>query len=105
MAALLAPGSYERPAPKPARFASGDHVRTRNLHPHGHTRLPRYMRGHRGEIIAVHGAHVFPDSNAHGWGEDPHWLYTVRFTAQEVWGSGSPDKIHADLWEPYLEPS
>lgn len=96
-------GSYERPPPGPARFAVGDSVRTRNIHPQGHTRLPRYLRGHRGQIVAVHGAHVFPDSNASGHGEDPQWLYTVRFASSEVWGRPSPDSIHADLWEPYLE--
>ena len=88
-----------------ALFAIGATVRTRNMNPAGHTRLPRYLRGHAGEIVALHGAHVFPDSNAHCKGEDPHWLYTVRFTAAEVWGNGSSDRIHADLWEPYLEPA
>jgi nitrile hydratase beta subunit len=95
--------NYERSISAPAKYAIGDYVRTRNIHPAGHTRLPRYLRGHAGEIIELHGAHVFPDSNAHGRGEDPQWLYTVRFTAQEVWGNGSSDKIQANLWEPYLE--
>lgn len=85
-------------------FKTGDKVRTRNMNPECHTRLPRYLRGHAGEIVTVHGAHVFPDTNAHGGGENPQWLYTVRFTAAEVWGGDSTDKIHADLWEPYLEP-
>ena len=94
-----------REARAPARFRQGDWVRGRNMHPHGHTRLPRYLRGRHGEIVAVHGAHVFPDSNAHGMGEDPHWLYTVRFTACELWGEdrNARDTVHADLWEPYLE--
>lgn len=102
-AAVTHRGSYERPATNPARFGRGDKVRARNIHPRGHTRLPRYLRGHTGEIVAVHGAHVFPDSNAGGKGEDPQWLYTVRFTAAELWGSPSRDLVHADLWEPYLE--
>jgi len=101
-AAILARGEYVRPASAPQKFRSGDKVRTRNIHPTGHTRLPRYLRGHAGEIVAVHGAHVFPDSNAHGKGEDPQWLYTVRFAAGDVWGNASRDTIHADLWEPYL---
>ncbi|MGQ0483875.1 MAG: nitrile hydratase subunit beta [Hyphomicrobiales bacterium] len=95
--------SYERQAAAPQKFKVGDQVRTRNIHPAGHTRLPRYLRGHAGEIVRVHGAHVFPDSNAHGKGEDPQWLYSVRFAAGEVWGNSSCHKIHADLWEPYLE--
>jgi nitrile hydratase len=101
--AVTHPGSYRREAVAPARFAIGDKVRTRNIHPHSHTRLPRYLRGHAGQIVAIHGAHVFPDSNATGRGEDPQWLYTVRFSAAKVWGSPSRDQIHADLWEPYLE--
>lgn len=102
--AILAKGGpVERPAPRPAGFAIGDKVRTLNIHPSGHTRLPRYARSRSGEIIAVNGAHVFPDSNAHGKGEDPQWLYTVRFTAHELWGRDSNDAIMIDLWEPYLE--
>lgn len=97
-------GSYQREAATPA-FAQGDIVRALNLNPPGHTRLPRYARGHVGEIVALHGAHVFPDSHAHGKGEDPHPLYTVRFTATELWGAAANprDSICLDLWEPYLE--
>ena len=105
---IMAKGAQTfREAPAPARFQAGDLVRARNLHPYGHTRLPRYLRGHTGEIVRVNGAHVFPDSNANGLGEDPQWLYTVRFTARELWGedSNGGDAVHADLWEPYLEPA
>ena len=51
-----------------------------------HTRLPRYARGKVGTVERVHGCHVFPDSNAQRRGEDPQWLYTVRFSAHELWG-------------------
>jgi nitrile hydratase subunit beta len=90
-----------------ARFQVGDVVRARNMHVFGHTRLPRYVRGRIGEIVQVNGAHVFPDSHAHGLGEDPQWLYTVRFTARELWGEdrNGGDAVHADLWEPYLDPA
>jgi nitrile hydratase beta subunit len=101
---LLASGTpYVRPAPHPAFFAVDDKVRTRNINPEGHTRLPRYARGKAGEIVALHGAHVFPDSSAHGQGDDPQWLYTVRFSARELWGGDSRDSVCVDLWEPYLE--
>jgi nitrile hydratase len=97
-------GSYLREA-APPQFAVGDSVRTRNLNPPGHTRLPRYARGHVGEIVALRGAHVFPDSHAHGHGEDPRPLYTVRFSARELWGpdANPRDSVCLDLWEPYLE--
>ena len=59
--ALLTRGSYERPAPAPARFKAGDRVRARNINPPTHTRLPRYVRGHVGTVEALRGCHVFPD--------------------------------------------
>jgi nitrile hydratase beta subunit len=97
-------GSYLREAAPPL-FAEGDAVRARNLNPHGHTRLPRYVRGHTGVVVALHGAHVFPDSHAQGQGEDPRPLYTVRFAARELWGDAAHprDSVCLDLWEPYLE--
>ena len=87
VAATLARGaSTLRDAARlPARFAPGDRVRTRNVHPASHTRLPRYCRGKPGTVVAVHGAHVYPDANARG-SESPQWLYTVRFEARDLWG-------------------
>ena len=91
----------------PARFKPGDRVRARNMHPSGHTRLPRYVRGHVGTIERVHGCHVFPDSNAARAGENPQWLYAVRFEGRELWGAESDPKlkVSVDAWEPYLEPA
>jgi len=102
-AILEAGGPASRPSNRPQGFGIGETIRTRNISPEGHTRLPRYARGRIGEIVAVHGAHVFPDSNAHGLGEDPQWLYTVRFGARELWGKDTKDAVCIDLWEPYLE--
>lgn len=102
-AAVTAPGGYERDVASQPLFRPGDKVRTRQMNPVHHTRLPRYLRGHVGEIVTCHGAHVFPDSNSRGLGEDPRFLYTLRFRASDIWGNGSRDLIHADLWEPYLE--
>lgn len=104
-AAMTRPGSYIREVAAQPAFKPGDRVRCRNLHPSGHTRLPRYVRGHVGEVLVWRGAHVFPDSHAHGQGEDPRHLYTVGFTARELWGEAARprDSVHLDLWEPYLE--
>jgi nitrile hydratase subunit beta len=98
-------GPTNREAPRPARFKVGDQVRAKNIHPVTHTRLPRYVRGHTGTITCVHGCHVFPDSNAHGYGEDPQWLYTVAFPGRELWGAdGDPTvTVSVDAFEPYLE--
>jgi nitrile hydratase len=97
--------SYERAIEAGPRFSLGQRVRARNLNPPGHTRLPRYARGHRGVVVAYHGAHVFPDSNAHGLGEQPQPLYQVRFEARELWGdtAGGRGEVCLDLWEPYLD--
>ncbi len=102
---LLSRGSFDRPAPAPARFKAGDRVRMKNMHPAGHTRLPRYVRGHVGVIECVRGCHVFPDAVVAGRGEDPHWLYTIVFDGHELWGeNGDPTlKVSVEAWEPYLE--
>jgi nitrile hydratase beta subunit len=87
------------------RFAVGDRVRSRSFHPPGHTRLPRYARGKRGRVERVHPAFVFPDSNAHGRGEQPQYLYTVAFASRELWDEdGEPGlTVNLDLFESYLE--
>jgi nitrile hydratase len=106
VAAALASGTpYDRPAPAPALFASGDAIRTKVMHPSTHTRLPRYARGKAGVVEAVRGCFVFPDSNAHGKGEDPRWCYAVTFTGEELWGVDADPSLNVtiDAWEPYLE--
>ena len=99
--------SYERTIQTQPRFAAGDRVRARTINPEGHTRLPRYARGRSGIVETYHGAHVFPDTNAHFQGEAPQPLYTVRFTARELWGDAahSADTVSLDLWEDYLDPA
>ena len=87
------------------RFQPGDIIRTRNINPSGHTRLPRYARAKRGAIDRVHGAFVFPDTNAAFHGENPQHLYSVRFSARELWGeqAAARDTVYLDLWESYFE--
>ena len=105
VAAIIRGGdSPRREAAAPPRFAVGDPVVTRRRSPRGHTRLPRYARGAGGRIVGHHGAHVLPDTNAHGLGECPEHLYTVRFEAAELWGDAAdgPGAVHLDLWESYL---
>ena len=102
---VMTRGRFGRPASAPARFQIGERVRARNIHPLGHTRLPRYVRGHVGTIERIHGAHVFPDSAAAGQGEHPQWLYTVVFDSRELWGDDADPtvSISVDAFEPYLE--
>lgn len=97
-------GGPMRMLKQPPRFATGDRVHVREAHPQGHTRLPRYVRGKAGTVGLAHPAFVFPDTHAHGLGEDPQYVYAVRFSARDLWGEGD-HVVHVDVWESYLEPA
>jgi nitrile hydratase len=88
----------------PAAFAVGDEVVVKNDHPAGHTRVPRYVRGHRGVILRDHGVHQFEDDVAPGTQVGPQHLYTITFTGPELWGSRghARDRVHVELWEIHL---
>jgi len=98
-------GPTSRATNTKASYKVGDRIRVRNIHANTHTRLPAYVRNHSGVIHCVHGAHVYPDTNALGQGENPQWLYNVKFSARELWGErrDERDVVHVDCWEPYLE--
>lgn len=97
-------GAADREITRKPAFRVGDSVKTINAHPTGHTRLPRYARGRKGVISKVLGFHVFPDSSGNDKGDDPQWLYQVRFAAQELWGEDKNpnDSVTLDLWEPHF---
>ncbi|MEJ8853193.1 nitrile hydratase subunit beta [Variovorax robiniae] len=106
VAAALARGSPTvREVAAQPRFQAGDRVRTRAGHVEHHTRLPAYASGKVGTIEHLHGAHVFADANAQGFGEQPQWLYTVVFDGRELWGADSASglRVSVDAWESYLE--
>ena len=101
-------GNFERPATAAAKFKPGDRVRTLNINPPTHTRLPRYARDKEGVIEAIRGCHVYPDTAAldvHN--ENQQWLYAVVFAGQELWGpqSDSTIKVSIEAFEPYLQPA
>jgi nitrile hydratase len=100
-------GPTERETTTSARFKAGDRVRMKDIHPATHTRLPQYVRGHVGVVELLHGCHVFPDTNAMGQGEHPHWLYTVTFDSKDLWPdvADQRSRVSVDAWEPYLEPT
>jgi nitrile hydratase beta subunit len=91
----------------PPRFQIGQHVRARNINPVSHTRLPRYVRGKAGTIERDRGVAALPDTNAYGLGEKPQHVYSVRFSARELWGeqAAPQDAVYVELWEDYLEPA
>ena len=92
---------------KETRFAVGDRVRVRNMHPVGHTRVPRYVRGARGEVVHVAPAFPFPDAAAHGLPARSEPTYHVLFDASELWSddADSHGSVIVDLWQTYLEPA
>jgi nitrile hydratase len=104
-AALKRGGPCDRTIDRPAAFVVGDMVRTKNINPTGHTRLPRYARGKVGRIERVRGGYVFPDTNGHAAGENPQWVYSVVFDGRELWGQDADPSVTVaiDCWEPYLE--
>ena len=99
--------SFYRQQQAPARFKIGDRVRTKNIHPATHTRLPRYARDKVGVIQMQHGCHMYPDSVAVDQGDNPQWLYTVVFEGPELWGPEADPtvRISIDAFEPYLDPA
>jgi nitrile hydratase subunit beta len=88
-------------------FQVGQHVRVRNINPVTHTRLPRYVRGKVGTIERDRGVATLPDTNVYGLGENPQHVYSVRFSARELWGDQVPtqDAVFVELWDSYLEPA
>lgn len=112
VAATLAKGGpASRDSDIAPQFVVGDVVRPRHpggsaLVDGGHTRLPDYAVGARGRIMLHHGAHVLPDSSAHGLGEAPEPLYAVAFKASELWAHPEHpgDEVILDLWQSYLQP-
>ncbi len=106
VAATLARGSpTSRPAATAARFTIGQAVTTRASAVDHHSRLPAYVQGKRGVIERIHGSHVFAETNAHGLGEQPQWLYSVVFDGRELWGDLAQTGVGVsiDAWEPTLE--
>jgi nitrile hydratase len=105
---LIAKGASTRvDADVAPRFKPGDEIITRNMNPSGHTRLPRYLRGKRGVVNRDHGVFVFPDTHAHGRGEKPQHVYSVRFTHRELWGEdrSAKDSCMVDVFDDYMEPA
>ena len=82
-------------------YAVGDRVRARPGDPDHHTRLPRYVRGHAGEVVALLGDWALPDASVSGVTRTES-CYAVRFAAADLFGSGD-HTVTVDLWESYLE--
>ncbi len=106
-AMVNAPTGAVRDMSGEATYKEGDQVRARIVHPPGHTRMPRYVRGHAGLVVRDNGNHHLPDIRAATGDIVMQRLYTVSFTARELWGeqANPNDTVCLDLWESYLEPA
>ena len=95
------------PAPAQGAFSPGQRVRVRRMHPQGHTRCPRYVRGAVGVVEAVRGVDRLPDRATYGEKIQPEPVYSVSFSSEELWGAGQEPAftVLLDLWASYLEPA
>lgn len=85
------------------RFVVGDTIATKRRTHSGHTRLPAYARNATGTVVTHHGAHLLADKGAQGEHFGEH-LYTVSFTATELWGpdANPRDTVTLELWDSYI---
>lgn len=88
------------------QFKVGDRVRAKVIHVPTYTRLPRYIRGRVGTVMRDHGVYVFPDTVGMRLDTKPQHVYSVCFSAQELWGmdASTRDFLYIDLFDDYLEP-
>ncbi|HWI03271.1 MAG TPA: nitrile hydratase subunit beta [Acidimicrobiales bacterium] len=90
----------------PPKFAVGDRVRAKLMHPPRHTRLARYVRGRTGVVTMIQPAQVLPDTNAHFIAENAQHVYNVSFDSHELWGPDAESfELRFDLYEDYMEPA
>ena len=89
----------------PPQFRVGDLVQAKVVHPATYTRLPRYVRGKVGTVMQDHGVYVFPDTVGQRLATKPQHVYSVRFSAQALWGQAAPasDALYLDLFDDHLE--
>ena len=87
------------------KFSKDDPVRVRDMEPIGHAHLPVYLRRKHGVVERVLGAFTFPDADQPSVAEGQRTMYSVRFTAREVWGpdASARDSLFFNVWDFYLE--
>jgi hypothetical protein len=81
-----------------AKFKIGDAVVVAAQNPAGNPRTPKYIRGKRGLIGAVHG--LLENPRDHRGIYNP--LYTVRFDVSELSACRDQDSIWVDVHEEWL---
>ncbi len=68
-------------------------------------RLPGYLRGATGEVVAQCGLWPHPVGRRRERPGEPEPVYTVQFDVATLFGHGHGEaRVLADLWLRYLEP-
>jgi nitrile hydratase len=92
-----------------AAYSAGQRVRVDDRDPPGHIRTPWYIRGKRGVVTEICGAHANPEELAQGrLGVPYRMLYRVSFAQAEVWphySGPAHDRVFVDLYEHWLKES
>jgi nitrile hydratase len=102
LALASAPGRGNAPARE--RFVAGDRVRVKGDHVAGHVRMPAYIRGRVGVVVAESPPYPFPDAHAHGVPAEDEPTYDVRFSTAELWPSSADAAyVHVGVFQSYLE--
>ena len=81
----------------------GDRVRVKDEFVPGHIRMPGYIRGKEGVVVAMSPAYPYPD--AHGHGLESAWQRTfdVRFASRDLWPDGAEDsEVQVGVFHGYL---
>lgn len=93
-------------------FAINDRVVVSDIEPVGHAHMPLFVRGKTGVVERHLGDFSFPITSMPDGTMEPHGknrqpLYSVRFTAQELWGSDASrkDSVNFSIWHSYLKPA
>jgi hypothetical protein len=97
--------------PPGAAFAVGDRVVVRDIEAVGHDHLPLFVRGKTGIVERRLGDAAVstlptPENTKEPDERNRRPIYSVRFTAQELWGSGAPEKdsVNFSIGHDYLKP-
>ncbi|MEM7030849.1 MAG: nitrile hydratase subunit beta [Chloroflexota bacterium] len=90
--------------PELPKFKAGDIVQAKNMHPVGHTRLPRYCRGKQGIVDFVYDDWRVDDTPPPGEEHAIEPLYRIKFEGRELWGDeAEPNQVlYIDMFESYL---
>lgn len=81
------------------RFRVGDRVRVLAENPRGNPRVPTYVRGRAGRVVALHGIVENPLDHRDAYAP----LCTVVFDLAELSGVATGDEVAVDLHEEWLE--